>query len=151
MVFKPPHKNIQVWMKQRGQKSSTFGIRTYLTCSNNSFCRIYGEWLHASIYTHTPTPVPLMLGSNTVDKLNQKHTKSMPRRHSVWVVYTREKYLWWLKRGESVCLEGARDVLVLLAVLKEANTIPCKLANEIGLHQKYAIIDCSTTDTANLT
>ena len=30
MIFKPPHKNIQVWMKQRGQKSSTFGIRTYL-------------------------------------------------------------------------------------------------------------------------
>ena len=32
----------------------------------------------------------------------------------------------------------------------ETNAMPCKLASEIGLHQKYAIIDCSTTDTANL-
>ena len=28
--------------------------------------------------------------------------------------------------------------------------MPCKLASEIGLHQKYVIIDCSTIDTANL-
>ena len=32
----------------------------------------------------------------------------------------------------------------------ETNAMPCKLASEIGLHQKYAIIDCSTIDTANL-
>ena len=30
MIFIPLHKNIQVWMKQRGQKSSTFGSWPYL-------------------------------------------------------------------------------------------------------------------------
>jgi len=28
--------------------------------------------------------------------------------------------------------------------------MPCKLASEIGLHHRHAIIDCSTIDTANL-
>ena len=37
-----------------------------------------------------------------------------------------------------------------LGCAEEANAMPCKLANEIGLHQKYVIIDCSTIDTANL-
>jgi len=32
---------------------------------------------------------------------------------------------------------------------EEGNASPCKLASEIGLHQKYVIIDCSTIDTAN--
>ena len=31
------------------------------------------------------------------------------------------------------------------------NHTPCKLASEIGLHQKYVIIDCSTIDTAGTT
>ena len=35
MVFKPTHKNIQFWMKQRGQKIIHFGIRTYLAQSGH--------------------------------------------------------------------------------------------------------------------
>ena len=37
------------------------------------------------------------------------------------------------------------------AVNSEANAMLCKLANEIGLQQKCAIIDYSTIDAANLT
>ena len=42
-------------------------------------------------------------------ELNQKLTKSMPRRHSIRGVYTREKYrkTLGLKRGEGVCSKGA--------------------------------------------
>ena len=42
------------------------------------------------------------------------------------------------------------DFLNFTVNSEEANALPCKLANEIALHQKHIIIDCSTIDTANL-
>ena len=93
-------------------------------------------------------------------ELSQKLTKSMPRRHLIWVV---TKCIWRLKSAEGVCLKGTyfreRTVLVLCpdptlsqekrsgdflgCVVKsiETNSKPCKLASETGLHQKYVIID----------
>ena len=36
--------------------------------------------------------------------------------------------------------KGCGDFLGCAVHSEEANTMPCKLANEIGLHQKHAII-----------
>ena len=42
--------------------------------------------------------------------------------------------------------EGCGDFLGCAVNSEEGNSMPCKLASEI----EYAIIDCSTIDTANL-
>ena len=49
------------------------------------------------------------LWSNLMTELNQKCTKSMPRRRLIHGIYTREKYLckkFRIKEGEGVCSKG---------------------------------------------
>ena len=51
-------------------------------------------------------------------ELNQKFTKSMPRRHSLWGVYMREKYLY-----EKLAVKEGRIYPLERGIFSGANSI----------------------------
>ena len=149
MIFKPPHKNIQVWMKQRGQKSYTFGIRTYLGYGLRAF---YKHWFCSGLVLMPallslfsfPDPPPLEEGSGDETILSFEDSKPGHILKEVWPYDGK----FFTDKNIRRCA-SLKCISELICGLKFRGHLSCDLHTRTYMHSVAMIISHTKTQTAN--